>query len=226
LTLTRTVFVLTPRVLQSLPPCLFTPNFEPAVPLTAALRPAKVPWGNSRMASSGQSNRSQFQIGNTCVSPAGVGRAGMNLSRAKPRGPRRKRRHDAHTACASSLAQGLCLLGTGGANAQQAGLPVPPKVASKHLPLAGPVPAERATAFSNRYTARVECPLTHSKLTSLVLSNRYKKPPPGGVLLCNHFALFRPPRPHRPSRPFHFCCAATFTGFPQKIVSPIPFAIY
>jgi hypothetical protein len=132
------------------------------------------------MASSGQSNRRQFQIGNTCVSPAGVGRAGIH--------PRRKRRHDAHTACASSLAQGLCLLGTGGANAQQAGLPVPPKLASKHSPLAGPEPAERATnhsplatAFSNRYTARVECPLTHSKQMSLVLSNRYKFVPPVGA---------------------------------------------
>ena len=35
--------------------------------------------------------------------------------------------------------------------------------------------------ISNRYTARLECPVTHSKQTSLVLSNRYEFAPPGGV---------------------------------------------
>jgi hypothetical protein len=187
LQLTHTVFAF---ISGSLP---VLPNFEPRVPLTAAPRPARVPEGNSLMASSGQSNRSQFQIGNTCVSPASVGRAGLNLSRTELRDPRRKRSHSAPTACACSPAQGLCLLGTGWANPQQAGLPVPPKLASMHLPLAGPEPAERATnhsrlatAFSlaassveaNRYTARLELPVTHSKQTPLVLSNRYKNAPP------------------------------------------------
>jgi len=45
--------------------------------------------------------------------------------------------------------------------------------------------------LSNRYTARVEGPLTHSKQTSLVLSNRYKFVPPGGVTswLPHHLGL-------------------------------------
>ena len=35
--------------------------------------------------------------------------------------------------------------------------------------------------FSNRYTARIEIAVTHSKQTTVVLSNRYKKPSPRGV---------------------------------------------
>ena len=34
---------------------------------------------------------------------------------------------------------------------------------------------------SNRYTVRIEIAVTHSKQTTVVLSNRYKKPPSGGV---------------------------------------------
>ena len=34
---------------------------------------------------------------------------------------------------------------------------------------------------SNRYTVRIEFAVTHSKQTAVVLSNRNKKPPPGGV---------------------------------------------
>jgi hypothetical protein len=44
---------------------------------------------------------------------------------------------------------------------------------------------------ANRYTARVDCPLTYSKQTSLVLSNRYKFVPSGGV------ASWLTHRPHR-----------------------------
>jgi hypothetical protein len=45
-------------------------------------------------------------------------------------------------------------------------------------------------SISNRYTPRLECTVTPSKQTTAVLSNRYKKPPPGGV----------PSRlPHRPA---------------------------
>jgi hypothetical protein len=40
-----------------------SPNFAPSVPLTAASRPARVPWGKCRVGWSGQSSRSQFQIG-------------------------------------------------------------------------------------------------------------------------------------------------------------------
>jgi hypothetical protein len=58
-----------------------------------------------------------------------------------------------------------------------------PPLATNHSPL--------ATAFSNRYTARVESALTHSKQTSLVLSSRYKFVPPGGVTswLPHHLGL-------------------------------------
>jgi hypothetical protein len=45
--------------------------------------------------------------------------------------------------------------------------------------------------LSNRYTAQVDCPVTHSKQTSLVLSNRYKFVPSGGV------ASWLTHRPHR-----------------------------
>jgi hypothetical protein len=44
-----------------------------------------------------------------------------------------------------------------------------------------PRPARLAPVISNRYTPQLELPATHSKQTTVVLSNRYKKPPPGGV---------------------------------------------
>jgi hypothetical protein len=44
--------------------------------------------------------------------------------------------------------------------------------------------------FSNRYTARIEFAVTPSKQTTVVLSNRNKKPPPGGV------ATWLRPSPH------------------------------
>jgi hypothetical protein len=37
---------------------------------------------------------------------------------------------------------------------------------------------------ANRYTVKTGFPVTHSKQTTVVLSNRYKKPPPGGVTRC------------------------------------------
>jgi hypothetical protein len=119
--------------------------------------------------------------------PEGTRRASSADGRAGFQ-PRRKRRHGAHTTCASSLAQGLCLLGTGWANPRQAGLPVPPKLATNHSPLCGPEPTERATNHSPLATLilpgtlmQTGFPVTPSKQTTVVLSNRYKKPPPGGV---------------------------------------------
>jgi hypothetical protein len=109
------------------------------------------------MRSSGESNRSQFQIGKARVSPPGVGRAGIH--------PRRKRSTRLPTACASSLAQALCLLGTGRANPPQAGLPVPPKLVPNQSPL--------TTSFSNRHILELEFDLTPSIVSNLKFSDRH-----------------------------------------------------
>ena len=44
-----------------------------------------------------------------------------------------------------------------------------------------PRPSRVAPVISNRHTPRIELPVTHSKQATVVLSNRYKKLPPGGV---------------------------------------------
>ena len=164
-------------------------------------RPAwRVPNGSAGSYSS-QSSRGQFQIGNACVSAPGIGRVGITRFWRPDdlyREPRRKRSTGLPTACACSLAQGLCLLGSDWANPRQAGLPVPLKLATNHslvssLPRwlsltrffsSSDVTSQPTLATSRwtstRYTVKTEFAVTHSKQTTEAFSTRYKKPPPGG----------------------------------------------
>jgi len=59
---------------------------------------------------------------------------------------------------------------------------------TSHQPLA------TSHCISNRYTPRLEPPVTHSKQTTVVLSNRYKFVPSGGMASW---------LTHRPRRPFY-----------------------
>jgi len=176
-------------------------------------RPAwRVPNGSAGSYSS-QSSRGQFQIGNACVSAPGIGRVGITRFWRPDdlyREPRRKRSTGLPTACACSLAQGLCLLGSDWANPRQAGLPVPLKLATNHslvssLPRwlsltrffsSSDVTSQPTLATSRwtstRYTVKTEFAVTHSKQTTEAFSTRYKKPPPGGYLLCNGHQTFAP----------------------------------
>jgi hypothetical protein len=74
---------------------------------------------------------------------------------------------------------------------------------------------------SNRHTPQLEPIVTHSKQTTVVLSNRHKSPPPWRILLCNLPAPLARPRPPTPvSAGPQTSTPSAATRFPLPISTP------
>jgi len=145
------------------------------------------------MASGGQSNRSQFQIGKASLRSRRLCRRSRAQSRGGP-GLTWSPLANSHSPIATGFAYSshpvsripAILMKTKGIRSSTDHTMPRRSFVTNH--------DSRFTNhfFSNRYTARVECLLTHSKQTSLVLSNRYKFVPPGRVT-----SWLPPPSTHR-----------------------------
>jgi hypothetical protein len=157
-------------------------KIETVVLLTPALRSARVPWGKSRMRSSGESNRMQFQIGNTCLRTRRLCRR----FRARSRG--------GESLTLSRLVTNHSPLTTGFPYSSHPVCRIPTmfmktkgiRISTRHILARRSCVTNHKSRFtnhciSNRNTPETGFAATLRKQTTVVLSNRNKKLPPGGV---------------------------------------------
>jgi hypothetical protein len=164
-------------------------KIETVVLLTPALRPARVPWGKSRMRSSGESNRMQFQIGNTCLRTRRLCRR----FRARSRG--------GESLTLSRLVTNHSPLTTGFPYSSHPVCRIPTmfmktkgiRISTRHTLARRSFVANHQSRVTNHthslaasfleangYSLQTGFPVTHSKQTTVVLSNRYDPSPCGG----------------------------------------------
>jgi hypothetical protein len=155
------------------------PHFVPMVPLTAASRPARVPLGNSRMASSGQSSRGQFQIGKSSPRFRRLGGEALPLS---PLATNHSPLTTVFPYSSHPVSRILAMfMKTKGIRISTRHTLARRSFVANHQSRVTNHTHSLAASFleANGYSLQTGFPVTHSKQTTVVLSNRYDPTPWG-----------------------------------------------